>query len=95
MISINGYVTPTSSGKVKIFSFNSDIVPFVGVDIFGKNGNNLILVTLRASYSSSESFYSYAITARDVVIGSNVEIAPTVLPLRCPTDMFNEYLATH
>lgn len=95
LLIFGGYVMPSASGKaVKIFSFNTDIVPFSEGEFFTRSGLDVIYVSLTPSDTTSEFRRPYSITARDVTYQQNIDLQ-FICPLIITTDVFDAYLASH
>lgn len=95
LIQFSGYVRPTSSGdRIKIFSFNTDIVPFNINEYYTKSGDGLLYVSLTPYDTTTEFRLPYSITARGVTINRNIEFQ-FFCTLSISVDEFDAYLASH
>lgn len=95
LLIFSGYVTPTASGNgVKLFSFNTDIVPFNKGEFFTKSGSDVLYVSLTPYDFTDDLRKAYSITGRNVVANQNIEFQ-FIFPLMISTDEFDAYLASH
>lgn len=95
LILFAGFVSPNTGGNnVKLFSFNTDIVPFNTGEYFTKSGDYVIYVSLTPYNVVTEFRKPYSITARNVTTDQNIEFQ-FICPLTISTDEFDAYLASH